>query len=229
MTHLDDDRLAAIGLGDIVPGPDDLEHLDTCGTCRGVLDDLARVHAVARSTPRDPGWETPPDRVWHAVAAELPRSARPSRGRLAPALVAAACLLGGLVGGLVVAQLVEDPGPSGTDQASRTISRADLDSPEPDSARVGTASLVERDGELRLRVELDPQPPDGGYLELWLIDEDLQQMVAVGVLRDVPTQEFAVPRDLIDRGYVVVDVSREQYDEDPTHSGVVVGRGTLPT
>jgi hypothetical protein len=55
-------------------------------------------------------------------------------------------------------------------------------------------------------------------------------MVSVGVLEPgEPAQSFAIPQALLDQGYVIVDISREGYDDSPQHSGDSVVRGTLPT
>jgi hypothetical protein len=65
---------------------------------------------------------------------------------------------------------------------------------------------------------------------VWLINKDLERMVSVGVLepgeRD---QSFAIPQELLDQGYVIVDISREGFDDAPQHSGDSVVRGTLAT
>ena len=48
-------------------------------------------------------------------------------------------------------------------------------------------------------------------------------------MTDAPEQTFAIDRDLIDQGYVIVDISREGFDTAPQHSGDSVVRGTLAT
>jgi hypothetical protein len=52
-------------------------------------------------------------------------------------------------------------------------------------------------------------------------------MVSIGVL-DAETGVFPISQDLLDQGYVVVDISREPFDEQPEHSGDSLARGTLP-
>ena len=55
-------------------------------------------------------------------------------------------------------------------------------------------------------------------------------MVSVGVLRPGEAdQSFAIPQELLDQGYVIVDISREGFDSAPEHSGDSVVRGTLST
>ena len=94
----------------------------------------------------------------------------------------------------------------------------------------GTADVVRHDGRLDLTVSTQPIDPDGGYLEVWLINKDLKRMVSVGVLEPSESdQSFAIPQELLDQGYVIVDISREGFDEAPEHSGDSVVRGTLAT
>ena len=55
-------------------------------------------------------------------------------------------------------------------------------------------------------------------------------MVSVGVLRpDEADQTFAIPQELLDQGYVIVDISREGFDDRPEHSGDSIVRGALAT
>ena len=65
---------------------------------------------------------------------------------------------------------------------------------------------------------------------MWLINKDLSRMVSVGVLEpDERSQSFTIPQELLDEGYVIVDISREGFDDAPQHSGDSVVRGTLAT
>jgi Fe-S-cluster formation regulator IscX/YfhJ len=55
-------------------------------------------------------------------------------------------------------------------------------------------------------------------------------MVSIGVLpSDATEKRFPIPQALIDQGYVIVDISRENFDDQPQHSGDSLLRGTLPT
>jgi anti-sigma-K factor RskA len=113
--------------------------------------------------------------------------------------------------------------------AAVTVASTSLDTLDTQQAR-GSAEVVSHDGRLDLAVRTDPIDAEDGYLEVWLINEDLQRMVSIGVLRPGETdQSFAIPRDLIDQGYVIVDISREGFDSAPEHSGDSVVRGTLAT
>ena len=63
-----------------------------------------------------------------------------------------------------------------------------------------------------------------GYVEVWLINTDGKRMVSLGVLSTTQAT-FPVPPDAIAQGYTIVDLSREQFDDKPQHSGDSVMRG----
>ena len=70
--------------------------------------------------------------------------------------------------------------------------------------------------------------PGDGYLEVWLINRDLTRMVSVGVIpADAPQIVLPISQELIDEGYVIVDISREHFDDQPAHSGETLVRGEL--
>lgn len=73
-----------------------------------------------------------------------------------------------------------------------------------------------------------PLDAGNGYLEVWLINADGKRMVSVGVLRPGESGTFPVTQALIDQGYVIVDISKEQFDDKPAHSGDSLLRGQLP-
>ncbi|GAA4117528.1 hypothetical protein GCM10022415_15510 [Knoellia locipacati] len=154
-------------------------------------------------------------------------------GRVRPALtwLAAACAAGILLGagGVVVADRLQSGSGAGID-VIRTVATAELDTLDT-RQRLGTATVSERAGELNLAVsatELDRG--DSGYVEVWLINRDGKRMVSVGVLDEGATAgAFPVSRQLLDEGYVVVDLSREQFDDKPQHSGDSIVRGLLRT
>lgn len=88
------------------------------------------------------------------------------------------------------------------------------------------AEVIERDGQRLLVVDADALPTVDGYLDVWLLDTDAQQMVSLGVM-DAASTELALPADLDLAAFPVVDVSIEPYDGDPTHSGDSIWRGAL--
>lgn len=72
-----------------------------------------------------------------------------------------------------------------------------------------------------------PSPSRSGYLEVWLINTDLKRMVSIGILTQASSATFAVPQKLIDEGYTIVDISQEEFDDKPQHSGKTLARGGL--
>ncbi|MEX5720966.1 anti-sigma factor domain-containing protein, partial [Geodermatophilus maliterrae] len=115
-----------------------------------------------------------------------------------------------------------------TEDAGVPVADAVLD-PLEGSGASGRAAVVERpDGTLVLRVELAAEAPREGYLEAWLLDESVSGLIPLGVVR-AGTEEFELPAGVDIGEYPVVDVSVEQLDGDPTHSGVSVARGQLDT
>ena len=133
---------------------------------------------------------------------------------------AAAGLAIGLGGGRL---LWFEPAPQATLLARTPLQTLDTQQP------LGDADLVQRADAVSLAVGLQPVDPGEGYLEVWLINRDLARMVSVGVLApDAASAEFPVSQALIDQGYVIVDISREGFDDRPEHPGDSVVRGTLP-
>lgn len=194
--------------------------------------------AAPSATPRPPAADEP-SRADRADPAERPEEAgqagvrsihdAPSRerrgsGRLplgwATGLAAAGVAIGLLTGR---ALWQETPAP-----ATSAIATAELDTLDTQQ-RLGEAALLRTDRGIDLRVATSRLDPGDGYLEVWLINTDGKRMVSVGVLRGDAPETFPVSQALIDAGYVVVDISREGFDERPEHSGDSLARGTLPT
>ncbi len=252
MNHPDDDTLADLALGESAP-TDVAEHVRGCTQC-------SREVAALRSTVRAlrdpvPALAAPSPAVWDAVLAEIDAEpapvvltsteARPSpvtspevptdeltarretrRRRGIPLAWVAGAAAAGLVVGVAGARLLD-----GEDPASAPVTVASTDLGTLDTGQVkGSADVVRQDDRLDLAVRTEPIDAGDGYLEVWLINEDLERMVSIGVLRpDAPEQTFAIAQDLIDQGYVIVDISREGFDTAPQHSGDSVVRGTLAT
>ncbi|WFE60385.1 anti-sigma factor [Micromonospora sp. WMMD712] len=82
------------------------------------------------------------------------------------------------------------------------------------------------DNQLHLHVANLPAVP--GYYEVWLIDPATMRMFSVGVLNSGTGDALLpLPPNVDLRTYSVVDVSAEQYDNKPAHSGDSLLRGTL--
>ena len=98
----------------------------------------------------------------------------------------------------------------------------------PDKSGAGRARLTERDGDLRLSIEVTRPPTSDAFEELWLLNTDGQRMISLGVVPPTGRASYPVPaegRDL--DGYTVVDISLEPLDGDAAHSQNSLLRGTL--
>jgi hypothetical protein len=227
--HCAPEQLALAALAEPLPA-DDARHLASCAQCQAEVASLRRpvdVLAVPSLSGTAPE-VAPPPRVWEAIAAATGVSAappadaqvlelRPRRSRGRWLTLAAAVLVGGVVGGAVVAL--------SPDQQGAVVAQTALDPLAADDAS-GRAEVRESDGSRSLQVDLDAPDLDDGYYEVWVMQPDAVRMVPVGVVHRGDTV-LPLP-DGIDLGaYPVVDVSVEPMDGDPTHSGLSVARGSL--
>lgn len=247
MLHPDEETLVGLALGqDETSGPqtsDELvEHVAGCESCAVTVAAYRETAALVGSlgTTREP-WQAPPAAVWDAVQASLDdeseapptpvshldeRRGRRPRSRVAPwALGAAAAGIAiGLVTGRAVWTTEQTPAPPVT-----TVASTPLDTLDTGKSK-GEASVVEANGAVDLSVDTAALDPGDGYLEVWLINEDGKRMVSVGVLDPAEGRAtFPISAALIEQGYVVVDISREGFDDKPQHSGDSLVRGTLTT
>ncbi|MCB0872729.1 MAG: anti-sigma factor [Thermoleophilia bacterium] len=238
MSHLSDDVLADIASGESVPEAD--AHLAACERCAASLAELRRAAGFLRAPDLPGPWDRPSDEVWDRVrdtigaTPEEPHAEVESatadvtvlgdrRRRLVTVAAAAACALVGLaVGRWIVPSGSEVPAPT----VAATTSLASLDG----SRTLGAAELLESTGATpEIMVSTGRFAHGSGYVEVWLINTDGTRMVSLGVLGDDDRGTFPVPQTLLDRGYRIVDISRERFDDDPAHSGDSVMRGTLTT
>ena len=249
MSHPDDELLVDLATGESVDA-EVTAHVTRCARCSSEVASLREVLSAVREP--SPELVPAPARVWDAVAAEIGRgdssaatapepataqppappvdlaSHRADRGRRrAPLMWIAGAAAAGLVVGAVGGRLLNGADPEPT---AVTVASTSLDTLDTQQAQ-GTADVLRHDGRVDLAVHTEPlDPPEDGYLEVWLINEDLQRMVSVGVLRPgAADQTFAIPQELLDQGYVIVDISREGFDDAPEHSGDSVVRGSLAT
>ena len=251
------DDVALIDLATAQPVPAEVAaHVATCPRCADELAVLRDVLGLVREPA--PELVPVPERVWDAVAAgiDAPERAGPTppptppsgaaadgtgrpasddlaarragraRRRVAVGWVAGAAAAGLVLGGVAATLLDRDP-PA---PAAVTVASTSLDTLDTQQA-MGSAEVVSHDGRVDLAVHTGgPMDPEDGYLEVWLINRDLTRMVSVGVLRpDESDQTFAIPQELLDEGYVIVDISREGFDDRPEHSGDSIVRGALAT
>jgi anti-sigma-K factor RskA len=170
------------------------------------------VDAVAPPAPPSPEAERP-------AATVTPL--RPRRSRLLLAAAASLVVGAGIGAGAVAVSSGDDDG--------FAVAAAALD-PLEGSGASGQARVVERDGGSRvLEVDLTAPGLQDGFYEVWLIDEDVEDMVSVGVVQGGREVALPLPPGLDLGQYPVVDVSVEPLDGDPTHSGDSVARGLLDT
>lgn len=147
-------------------------------------------------------------------------------GRRRPrTLLAAACAAGIAVGSLLTYAVTRAG--SATEPAPARVAAAEL-TPLGSQTLIGEADLIDSGSQVELSVRTEPLDPGSGYLEVWLINKDLKRMVSIGVMPPgARTTVLPVTRQLIDQGYVIVDISREAYDDKPAHSGNTLARGAL--
>jgi hypothetical protein len=257
VSHPDPELLAALALGDPVADGVQ-EHVAGCAECRDEVAALGATAvslrgpfpelvpprpglresvlaaALGTETAAAPGGTATGASTGAQVGDEL-AARRASRGgssgsppgppRFGTAWLVGAAAAGLVVGGVGVAAVEQARSP---EQQTAVVAQAELDTLDTGS-RLGVADLVEHNGSTDLALHTDPMSADGGYLEVWLINRDGERMVSIGVLEPGRTdQTFAVPAELVAQGYVVVDISREPFDADATHSGESLARGTLP-
>ncbi|WES65122.1 anti-sigma factor [Microbacter sp. GSS18] len=70
MSHIDPDRIALVALGEPM-SVDESTHVEQCDDCTIDLFELRRTVIVGRSTIDMDDLESPPDRVWDRIAAEI--------------------------------------------------------------------------------------------------------------------------------------------------------------
>jgi hypothetical protein len=166
--------------------------------------------------------DAPPQGMWERIVTEVghgdhDRASASSAGRRSwflPATAAAVLVLVLMVAGVLL--LVAD-------ERSDVVARATLD--PIGSTGSGSAELVDADGSLQLRVDTTDVPAGDGFLEVWLIDPDVERLVSLGPLRS--DGRYELPSGLDVEAFPIVDVSAEPIDGNPTHSGDSRLRGQL--
>jgi hypothetical protein len=243
MPHIDPERLALFAMGEPVSSPAESAHLGDCTVC---VDDLAALRhaAIAGRASFDVGeLETPPEAVWSRIVDELALGTRAPEPEVpaTPALPANAgpvvvdaprrrvmTRIWALAASLVLVAGVGLGVWALTQRGAQTeVAEATL-APFPDHPSAEGSAVVEeqRDGTLAVRVELSADAAPDTFREVWLITADASALVSLGVL-DGAEQTFPIPADVDLKDFVLVDVSQEPVDGDPTHSGDSIVRGEL--
>ncbi|MEH0933598.1 anti-sigma factor [Micromonospora psammae] len=210
------------GLGDL---PDPPEHI-----WQGIVAEINAAEALPSLTdarrqpavdPRAAGAES--DRPVVAGTRDRSRRRRRWSGWVTTAVTAAAAAAIGVAGTLAVlgSNEPEQPAPRQVVLASGSLSAYGTTPKDANGdARVFT------DGRLHLHVA--NLPDVSGYYEVWLINPSNMKMFSVGVLRDRSGDALLpLPPNVDLQAYSVVDVSAEQFDNKPAHSGDSLLRGNL--
>ena len=246
MPHLDDDLLALLALRERELDPESAAHLDACERCRSELHELRRVVTAGRTNADAmPELVPPAPHVWAGVAAAVgmpapdshPQQATASRRaaeeaiRLRPRverrtlhtwLAVAAGVAVGMSASVAFQALDSDNPPAPQDNV---VATASLDSLGTDGTS-GTAEIRDTADARVLRVQLDDRTTGAGFREVWLLDPATGQLVSLGVLNGTEAT-FELPAGLDLREFPTIDVSREPWDGDPTHSTDSIARGDL--
>ncbi|MCO7202207.1 anti-sigma factor [Microbacterium sp. CnD16-F] len=249
MSHLDPEVAALLAMGE-QPSADEQHHLDSCADCTAEVASFARAVAAGRATRTGEELLTPPDRVWESIRSELALPSEPStapestpdesasRPSEAPStgarhvarrrrvsrrpvffvMAGAAVAVVAIVAGVWMA--------GGIAPRPKIISEARLDGFPTWAGAQGEAMLERVDGHDRVVVDLTASVPDDGYREVWLLTSDASDLISLGVL-DGSSGSFDIPDDVDLSRFTVVDISQEDVDGDPGHSGDSIVRGTL--
>ena len=247
MEHTDPEALALVALGEPLTDPVVIGHLTECAACRREIETLRSTVSVARSAIGETELHSPPARVWQNVraelglASELEAPASPARATVpAPVvqLVAARERLSGIrrlivpiAASAAAAALVAGGvlwwGAAAPRDAGQFVAAAQLDALPDWPAASGQATIAERpDGERVVTVSLDAEVGEGVVREVWLLTEDVDGLISLGLLTGSSGQ-FIVPASVDLAEFSVVDISAEPLDGDPTHSGDSIVRGAL--
>lgn len=270
MSHLDDEKIALIAMGEPAGSEADMQHLVDCESCAAEVAEMSRVALVARSSVVEGDLEAPPADVWSRIHSELglaasvaadPASVLPEPGpapepvpvdvpepysepdaadaadteprrqrvrarsrRRSPAavwiLAASMALVVAVGAGIWIAGTLTP--------SSAVIASAELAAFPDHPEAVGQAEIDDDgDGRRTLTVTLEgDELADGDYREVWLIREDGQALISLGVLEDA-SGTFLVPDGVDLDEYRLVDISFEPVDGDPAHSGDSIVRGEL--
>ncbi|MDG5806469.1 anti-sigma factor [Streptomyces ossamyceticus] len=142
-----------------------------------------------------------------------------------PALMiaAASLVVGALLGSAVTAWRLDDgPPTAGASPANRLAPLA-----VPRAA--GTVRLVRGpEAEREVTVTVTGLPRTDGYYEVWLMDRTHTRLVAMGVLGPDGTATLPLPTRIDLGRYPLIDVSAQEDNGNPAHSGTSVVRGALP-
>ncbi|MFE7846692.1 anti-sigma factor [Microbacterium sp. NPDC057407] len=175
---------------------------------------------AAEAAPAQPEAAAEPARAQPEAPADAPAPRRRGFSRLTRTLFTLAASLVAVLAVVGVWNLVRPP-------ESIEIASATLAAFPDHPGAIGEAQVTELpDGERTVTVRLDADASGDGFREVWLIKADASALVSLGELEG-SEGTFVVPADVDLNDYVLVDVSQEPLDGDPTHSGDSIVRGEL--
>ncbi len=228
MPHLEQDDLMLVAFGEQPEDDAAAVHLASCAHCQAEVRALTQLVAVGRQTDQVGDLPAPPARVWAGIEAQTRLGSKPEKPSqpivnkapwLKLALVGAAAAIVAAVGTWAVVR-PDTPAPP------TVVASAQLKAFGTTPAQAKGSAEVFSGG--RLAVDVANLPSAGtGYYEVWLIDPGTSQMFSVGVMGSDPRATFPLPPNVDLARYKLVDVSVEQFDNQPTHSGNSLLRGVL--
>jgi hypothetical protein len=254
--HLTHDQLISLAMGE-PEGAEDAVHTTTCEECRDELASLRRLVAIGPETKAVLDLPAPPAALFDRVLAEVraaeslprphPRDCVPD-APVPPAEPVAmvddhrwtrSSRRGGRHGlprgavsavAAVAAAIVAIAATLAITYRSRPV---DVLTSAPLAAYGQTPPTAHGNAQVlagdRMRIRVADLPAVPGYYEVWLIDPATMQMFSVGVLATGTSRAvMKLPANVDLTRYRVVDVSAEQYDNNPAHSGDSLLRGELP-
>jgi anti-sigma-K factor RskA len=245
VTHPEHDRLISLAFGE----PDDAAsaHVAECGSCRAELATLRQVVAVGAETQSLHDLPEPPARVWDRIATSVAAAAPDAAPAAGPAAASApasppvdlaserrrrrwpawatavtAAAAAAVVAVAATLAIVWSGVGRTPDEIVASAALAAFDETPPSAH--GEAEVLS-DGQMRLEVR--NLPPVSGYYQVWLIDPKTMAMFPLGVVDNGSDARLPLPSDVDLARYSVVDVSAEQFDNNPAHSGDSLLRGEL--
>jgi hypothetical protein len=231
VSHYEPETLAIMAIEGADADDIDPSHLDSCVMCQAELDQLIAIVATGRTLTADDFPASPPEDLWLRIQQSVQGgaggavdelTARRNRTSKAPWIAVAAVaglVIGGLGAGVVLSATPDDD--------ARVIAQTEL-APLNELTVAGAASVKQTQTGPVLSVSVPELPASDGYYEVWLLKPDVSSMISIGVLGAANDGTFPLPPGLDLAEFSVVDVSKEAFDGDATHSTDSVVRGTLP-
>jgi anti-sigma-K factor RskA len=228
--HCEPDEIAVLALGERDGLESAYAHIQSCSKCQAEFDQLCAVVRTGRSVTAADFPSAPPAELWQRIDDELHGAGEPvvvdelakrrNRRSMAP-WIGIAAAAGLVVGGLGAGQVLQG------DERASVVASTTLE-PLPGNQVIGNAVVEQTSQGPILSVSVPDLPQADGYYEVWLLKPDVSNMVSIGVLGGSNSGTFPLPPNLDLAEFSVVDISREAYDGDATHSTDSVVRGVLP-